>query len=54
MRLVEDGAVWLAVLNVLASVGAGLLAVWVGMQLREGDLKIAARGRRAVTPRARP
>lgn len=33
LRLVEVGAVWLAVLNVLASVAAGLVAVWLGMTL---------------------
>lgn len=30
-RLIEDGAVWLAALNVAATVGAGMLAVWLGM-----------------------
>jgi CrcB protein len=33
MRLVEEGSIWLAALNVLASVLAALLAVWVGMAI---------------------
>lgn len=33
MRLIEDGAVWIAALNVVVTVAAGLVAVWLGVSV---------------------